>query len=385
MVLRLSSDRIRLYGGALLILGFAPLLLFPNMEGNRWRWSALWSSDWSYFVGGGATVGTPNLLGPQHVAWEAAHGFLVALPWSYPPAVAWFFSPFAHMPLWLGFWINALLMLGACIASGIVAARAYGLPVGFSIFATLAWEPAVVSISGGQNGSLALLLSMLCVFGLARHRPIVAGSAVGLLLFKPTDAAVFVLLLLLRREWRALGLVVAVCAVWYIASVPATAGDWMWPVHYAASLSAWYPHQQYSQWLINPSALAIRLGLPALLANGLSAVMLIVWCTIVVRVSLLEAASFAGLLAVATSLHSNPHEAALLLPAIFYVMTNVREPWRTRIVGIAYAIGGVSIFRWFIEFDPVTLLVALGAFFYLALRLVYPVTLFGTWKRPLTE
>jgi hypothetical protein len=368
---RLSKDRIWLYGVGLIVLGFIPLLLFPNMNGNRWRWSVLWASDWSYFAGGGATVGTPDLLGPRHVAWEAAHGFSVALPWAYPPAFAWFFAPFAHLPLGVGFWINAAVMFAACVVSGVIAAKVYGLPIGFSILAVLAWEPAVVSISGGQNASLALLLYMVFIFGITRGKWALTGLAVGLLLFKPTDAAVFVLLLVLRREWRALAVVALSALGWYLASVPATAGDWSWPSHYASSLLAWYPHQQYSQWLISTSALAIRLGLPALAANGMCVVLLLLWCVVAARVSPLEAASFAGLLAVATSAHANPHEAALLLPAILYVMTTAREPWRTRIVAVAYVIGGLSIFRWFISFDPVALLVALGSLSYVAFQLTY--------------
>ena len=148
----------------------------------------------------------------------------------------------------------------------------------------------------------------------------------------------------------------------------------MWPYHYAGSLAAWYPHQQYSQWLINPSALAIRLGMPALLADGISAGVLIISVQHRFTGSVVGGASFAGLLAVATSLHANPHEAALLLPALFFVMTTVGEPlpWRTRVVAIAYALGGISIFRWFISFDPITLLVAFGTLSYLAVRLVYP-------------
>lgn len=372
--LRLSRDRVRLYGGTLILLGFLPLLLFPNMDGNRWRWSVLWGSDWAYFVGGGATVGTHDLLGPRHVAWETAHGFIVALPWGYPPAFAWLFEPFAHMPLAVGFWINAAVMFGACIATAVVAARTYSLPVAFAILAVLAWEPAVVSISGGQNASLAMLLSMVCIYGLARHRPIVAGGAVGALLFKPTDAAIFLLLLVLRGQWRALAAVLVAAIVWYLAGVPAAAGDWNWPYSYLTSLSAWYPHQQYSQWLISTSALIIRLGAPALFANGLCAAMLLLWCAIAIRVRLLEAASSAGLFAVATSLHSNPHDAALLIPALFFIMTNVAEPWRTWLVATAYAIGGISIFRWFIEFDPVSILVAVGAVSYLAFRLLLPGT-----------
>lgn len=370
--LRLSRDRVQLYGGTLILLGFLPLLLFPNMDGNRWRWSVLWGSDWAYFVGGGATVGTHDLLGPRHVAWEAAHGFTVALPWGYPPALAWLFAPFAHISLAAGFWINAAAMLAACVATAIVAARIYGLSIGFATLAVLAWEPAVVSIPGGQNASVAMLLSVICTYGLVRNRPIVTGIAVGLLLFKPTDAAIFVLLLLLRRQWQALSVVALAALAWYLAGVPATAGDWNWPHYYVASLSAWYPHQQYSQWLINTSALVIRLGVPTILANALSAAMLLVWCLIALRVSILEAASFAGLFAIATSLHSNPHEAALLVPALFFIMTNVAEPWRTRLVAVAYAIGGISIFRWFVEFDPVALLVAVGAVSYLTFRLLYP-------------
>lgn len=370
--LRLSTDRIWLYGSFLILFGLLPLLLFPNAYGNRWRWSTLWAGNWAYFVGGGATVGTPDLLGPGHISWELAHGFFIALPWDYPPAVAWFFAPFAHIPLSWGFWINAVLMLGACIASGLIAARIYGLPKAFSVLALLAWEGSVASIADGQNASVALLLSMLCIFGLVRGRPIVTGAAVGLLLFKPTDAGVFILLLLLRREWRALALVGVAAVLWYLAGVPAAAGDWSWPYHYATSMLAYYPHQDFAKGIISISGLAMRLGLPRLIANGICALVLVLWCIIAARVPLLEAGSSAGLIAVATSPHANPYEAALLVPAIFFVMTRVAEPWRTRLVAIAYVVSGISIVRWFVPFDPVTVLVAAGTFGYLAFRLTPP-------------
>jgi hypothetical protein len=362
--LRLSRDRVWLYGGVLVLLGHLRLILAPR----------LWKGDWAYFVAGGATAGTPDLLGPRHVAWEVSHGVSLALPWAYPPAVAWFFWPFNHVSLGLGFWINATIMLGACIASGVVAAKVYRLPVAFSILAVLAWAPAVLSVSGGQNASLALLLCMLCIFGLVRRQPMVAGTAVGLLLFKPTDAAVFVLLLLLRREWRALVVVAAAGIAWYLASVPAAAGDWMWPYHFAAYLYAYYPHQQYPETLINASALAMRLGLPMLFANGISVVLLLAWCSIAVRVSMLEAASFAGLFAIATSTHANPHEAALALPSIFYIMKNVAEPWRTRIVAGAYVTACISNYLRVSArgFEPLVFLILFGALFYLRMRLRHP-------------
>ena len=266
-------------------------------------------------------------------------------------------------------------MLGACIASGVVAATVYCLPVGFSILAVLAWAPAVLSVSGGQNASLALLLCMLCIFGLVRHRPIVAGTAVGLLLFKPTDAAVFILLLLLRRQWRALVVVAAAGIAWYLASVPATAGDWMWPYHYrCTTLYTYYPHQQYPQNPINVSALAMRLGLPMLFANLISVVLLLAWCSIAIRVSLLEAASFAGLFAIATSTHANPHEAALALPSLFYIMKSVGEPWRTRIVAGAYVAACISNYLRVVAhgFEPLVFLILFGALLYLGVRLRHP-------------
>jgi hypothetical protein len=361
--LRLSRDRIWFYGGTLVILGNSLLILAP--------W--LWKGDWAYFVAGGATVGTQDLLGPRHVAWEVAHGVRLALPWAYPPAVAWFLAPFAHVSLGLGFWINATIMLGACIASGVVAATVYRLPVGFSILAVLAWAPAVLSVSAGQNASVALLLCMLCILGLVRDRPIVAGTAVGLLLFKPTDAAVFILLLLLRRQWRALVVVAVAGIAWYLASVPATAGDWMWPYHYLTNLYTYYPHQQYPQNLINASALTMRLGLPMLFANLISVVLLLAWCSIAIRVSLLEAASLAGLFAIATSTHANPHEAALALPSLFYIMKNVGEPWRTRIVAGAYVAACISNYLRVVArgFEPLVFLILFGALLYLGMRLLH--------------
>jgi hypothetical protein len=365
-----ASERrlLTFYGAWLVVLNFLPLFLFPNVAGSNW--SILWEGNWQYLVGGGATVGTPYLLGQQHVPWEVAHGFAIAWPWNYPPAVAWFYAPFAHLPLWLGFWINAAIMLGACIASGVIAAKIYGIPLSFSILAVLAWEPAVASIYLGQNASLSLLLTVICIFGLVKGRSVVTGAAVGLLLFKPTNAIVFVLLLALRRQWRALVVVAAFGIGWYLAGVPATAGDWAWPYHYASFLYAYFPHQAFSQWLISFPGLAERLGMPVPSANALAVALLLAWCAIAARASLLEAASFAGLFAIATSAHAFSYEAALLSPSLFYVMSNVAEPWRIRIIAVAYGLGTLSILWFVVDFDPVAVLVSLGALTYVAVRLV---------------
>ena len=60
--LRISSDRVVLYGIALFVFGALPALLgYPG--------------DWQRFWAGGATVGTSALFNQgDHIAFQAAHG-----------------------------------------------------------------------------------------------------------------------------------------------------------------------------------------------------------------------------------------------------------------------------------------------------------------------
>jgi hypothetical protein len=56
------------------------------------------------------------------------------------------------------------------------------------------------------------------------------------------------------------------------------------------------------------------------------------------RVSALEATSMAGLVGLAAGPYAWPCDAAVALPAIFFVIKTVAEPWRTRIIVGAFAI-----------------------------------------------
>lgn len=361
--IQLSVERVHLYGFALIVLGLVPLVLAPNSFGCHWCWSRLWEANWANFYAGGATAGTQDLLDVyRHGAWQQAHGF-VPQPFVYPPGVAIAFMPFVYLPLAFGFWANALVMLAACIDSALIAARIYRVDVKFAILAVLAWTPATASIAEGTNASLALLLTLLCAFGLVKGRWWLTGIAVGLLLYKPSDAVFFVILLLVRRQWRALG-VVAVCAAgWYLAGFFATGNDAAWPAHYAALLRWYYPVEfaHYGKWAIGSIGLLLHLGIPQTVATPSALAIGIAGCVALARVSMLEAVSMTGMLAIATSAHALPYEAALLVPALFYVMTHVSEPLRTRIIVIAYATAGLSILRWRIDFDPISIVVVAAA------------------------
>jgi len=90
-----------------------------------------------------------------------------------------------------------------------------------------------------------------------------------------------------------------------------------------------------------PHALAFVAGL-ALLIAGLVRM---------ARVPALEAASMASLVGLAASPHAWPYDAAVALPAIFWAMTGIAEPWRTRIIVLAFAIAPLWLASNIIHFD----------------------------------
>jgi hypothetical protein len=78
--LRVSRDRIVVYGAAVFLAGLWQLLNNTLRDRNM--------GDWALFWTGGATVGTGALLDPRaHLAFERAHGFAGGI-WPYVPAAA---------------------------------------------------------------------------------------------------------------------------------------------------------------------------------------------------------------------------------------------------------------------------------------------------------
>ncbi len=303
-------------------------------------------SDWSGFWDGGLTVGTPALLDARaHFAFQAAHGLGAAI-WPYPPAFAYAFVPFAHLSLVAGYAANVVVMLALGCLAGVLLADAFEMPRWFGLVAALAWAPLKIAALSGQNTPLALLLIAVAIVAAKRGAPLVLGLAVGGLLYKPSIALPFVVLLLLRREWRAAG-IGAICAgAWYLLSVAATAGDWAWLPAYAHNIQHYFARDFAHD---APNAVSLpgtlmRAGVPVPLAFVAGVALFVAAVPRLLRVDLLSALAITSLLAVATSAHAWEYEPAIALPALFYLMRAVEEPARTWLVVGAYVVALASMF-----------------------------------------
>lgn len=341
--LRLSRERTFIYGALLCAIC---LLQVKLVIAQRF-------GDWGAFWAAGATAGTPDLLEPsRHGAWMVHHHLLSTI-FPYLPGAAWLLVPLKSAPLSLGYAVNFAVMAIAAAAAAIIASRVYSISKSVSVLFTFAWAPVIAALATGQNSPLGLLLITIAVGGIAADSWIAPGVAIGLLLYKLPYALPMLALLLLRRNWRAVAVVAGFAALWFLASVAATAGDWHWPAHYADALRAYAgPDARFNidkaisvpQWLF-------RAGVPQSAAMLAGAALFLAALPILLRFSKLEAASFMPLLGLAVGPHTLPYDLALMLPALYYVMTHVPEPLRTRAVCAIYLVAPLWLLSGIIHFD----------------------------------
>lgn len=333
--IRISRDRVWLYGSALFIAGLWQLVNTTLRDPNL--------ADWSCFWAGGATAGTRELLDPHlHSAFQSMHGYVVAI-WPYLPAFAWLFVPAAHLSLLAGYAANAALMFGCAAVAGALLAEAFDFPRWIGVVAALAWAPVKIAALGGQNTPLALLLISIAVLAARRRETVVVGLAVGALCYKPTIVAPFLLLLVLRREWRAIVTAALCSSFWYLGSVSATGGDWFWPKQYIAAIIG-YATNDFTRNAPNvisvPGALA-RAGMPLGLAAAFGVVLIVFAALRLRRAPLADALAAMSVTAVAASIHAWSYESAIMLPALFY-LTRIGSSgaW---IIAASYVVADLSL------------------------------------------
>lgn len=128
------------------------------------------------------------------------------LPYNHPPFEALLFVPLARLPyvaaylVWAVF--NIALILGFWI---LLRPRLPSLQVflpALPLLAMFAFFPVTIALLQGQDSILLLFLYGLVFCALARGRTFVAGVCLGLALFKFQLVLPFVLVLLIRRQWR---------------------------------------------------------------------------------------------------------------------------------------------------------------------------------------
>jgi len=298
--------------------------------------------DFPQFWYAGRLVGSPDLLDPaRQGAWEVAHGFT---PWEflYPPGTAWFYLPLRLLPLDIAFWAHAVVVGLIAVAGGFVGARAFDLDRRVALVATLAWTPTLAAAASGQNAPLAMLLALIAIYGLRNDRQVLAGLAVGAMLYKPTLALPMFVLLLLRRQWTALLVATAVAVVWYLAGVAGSAGDWLWPQDWLRVTAPFFAadiSQNVNKTVALPGLLMGH-GVPSLIGYGAAVAVAMAALPRLLRSPIAEAGAGACLIGIVVSPHSLQYEAVMMLPLLLWAAggtgSGIAEPWRTRLLVGAY-------------------------------------------------
>lgn len=146
---------------------------------------------------------------------------LVYLPYINPPLLAVALAPVTALPYVSAFYTFDLLMLFA-FAGGVLLLRpvlprlARSRPAwAATILLLWGWHPVSRTLFGGQNTVLTLLLLAGLFAAWKRERPLLTGLFLGLLSYKPQYTLVFGLVLLLRRNGRALAVAAAVAGAHY--------------------------------------------------------------------------------------------------------------------------------------------------------------------------
>ena len=128
-----------------------------------------------------------------------------SLPFVTPPYVAVLFSPLAHLPLRLAYFIWILTSVALYLGAITLMLRLEGLPRRMTYLVCLGFPPFLMLVlAGGQISAIGCFVLALWLFLMKRQREFLAGAALGLLLYKPTLAVFIIPALLFGRKLRTL-------------------------------------------------------------------------------------------------------------------------------------------------------------------------------------
>jgi hypothetical protein len=131
-----------------------------------------------------------------------------ALPFNHPPFEALLFVPLAGLPyvtaylVWAAF--NIALILGLWILLRPRLPSLHNLLPGLPLLAIFAFFPVIMALLQGQDSILLLFLYGLAFAALTTGRAFLAGICLALALFKFQLVLPFVVVLLVRRQWKAI-------------------------------------------------------------------------------------------------------------------------------------------------------------------------------------
>ena len=355
--IRLAPGRFWLWGVG---LSLASGIIMVGAPYNLWV-------DFPQFWYAGQLVGTPTLIDPaSQQAWMIAHHYEV-FQFLYPPGTAWLYWPIGWLPIAAAFWVQAAAVVAIGFAAAWVAARAFDLDTRVAIVATLAWTPVLGSAAVGHLESLGLLLALVAIWALRNDRDLIAGLAVGGVLFKPTLALALLAILVLRLRWRAWFGVAIVAFGWYLLGVAGSAGDWLWPKDWLVLTAPYFDMDlahNVNKTIGIPELVAGH-GAPAWLGYGLAAAVALVALPRLLRAPIVEAAAAACLVGLLVSPHSLSYEAVMALPFLLWMLgttgSGIAEPWRTWLLIPVYVAAQLFVITPYLGFSVFVVIVAVLA------------------------
>lgn len=205
----LTPRRVKTYC-ALLILGNLSLLGFEIRRSHRYALE----TDFAAFYNAGQVFNAypHSRLYDENLQTQTfgtlTDDYTHSSPFVYP---AWFVLPFAalaRLPSALAFVIWVIVSLGMVSAGYMLAWHVLAFPTEWrlpGLFAALAFPPfQIFNIRGGQVAAVGVFFLSLAFYLHRRHRPVLAGVALALMLYKPTLLLLLLPMVLVARQWRLL-------------------------------------------------------------------------------------------------------------------------------------------------------------------------------------
>jgi Glycosyltransferase family 87 len=213
-----DRDRIRFVALSMVLLCLAGLgLTVITARQGQTIFGPQLGADYATFYLAGAALNAdpPERLYDLTRQHEAYHALLprtpteLSLPFVYAPHLAIFARPLAALPYALSYVVwTVISLLAFRVAFGLFWRQCPGLQqldFGTSLVAAASFCPFILeTVVGGQYSVLALLCVALSMELERRGRPISAGAALALCLYKPTLLVLIIPMLLLTGRWRML-------------------------------------------------------------------------------------------------------------------------------------------------------------------------------------
>jgi len=208
----LTAKRIRIHGLLLAVCLWTIYAVDMSTPGLIDRNGLVKGTDFLHFytLGNLALRGRGDLLYDMRSQAELTHQFVSRAPDSvyvalYGPQISLFFAPFARFPYgwaltaWLA--LNLLIYAFCCYAvwKKCPSLHAYRWTV---VILTVAFPGLFHLFAWGQTSSLALLCFTLALLALEDDHPLLAGLAIGSLIFKPQLGLAAAVVFVVTRQWK---------------------------------------------------------------------------------------------------------------------------------------------------------------------------------------